>query len=81
MPTDVLGPRSDEALMRFVRDVVVVEIESASGDAVRRRERVQLVQVVVAHQMSPQPAVGRPPRIVDQDAHVQILSAAQRGGA
>ena len=59
---DVHGAGGDEPGVRLVGHVVVIAIESAARDAVRRGERVQLVEVAVADQMRPQPAVRGPQR-------------------
>ena len=72
-PSTCAGARGDEPRVRLIGHVVVVAVEPAAGDAVRLGERVQLVQVAVADQMRPQPAVRRPARIVDQDRHEPIL--------
>ena len=78
----VLSSRRDESRVGLVGHVVVVEIEAAAGDAVRRGEGVQLLEVGVADQVRPEAAMRRPARIVDQDRHVQILrtGAATRAG-
>ncbi len=75
-PDDVLGSGGDQPCVRFVGNVVVVAIETAAGDPVGGGEVVELVQVAVAHQMRPEPAVGGPERVVDQDRHEPILWSA-----
>ena len=61
------GAGGDQTPVRLIGHVVVVAIEAAARDAVRRGERVELLQARVAHKVRPQPAVCRPARIVDQD--------------
>ena len=61
-PATWLRTGGDEPRVRLIGHVVVVEVEAATGDAVRLGERVQLVEVAIADQMRPQPAVRRPAR-------------------
>ena len=78
---DMLGAGGDETRVSVVGDVVVVEIETSTGDAVGRGEGVELFQIVIAHEMCPQSAVGGPARIVDQDRHVVSLITECRDAA
>lgn len=54
-------------------NVVVVAIESALRNALRGRERVQLVEALVADEVRPQPAVRRPHRVIDEYGHTPSI--------
>ncbi len=69
VPVHVLGAGGDQPRERLVRDVVVIQVESAARDAVGGREGMELIERGVTHQVRPQPAVRRPARIVDEDRH------------
>ena len=53
----------------FVRDVVVIALETPTRDAVLRSEVVEFVIRLVAHQVAPPPLTVPPQRVVDQDRH------------
>ena len=67
-------PARHQAIDGIFGHVVVIEVEPAPGDTVRRRERVKFGQIVVAHEVSPETTMRWPPRRVDQDGHPQILT-------
>lgn len=69
MAVDMLRAGGDEPLEGLFGDVVMVEVEAATRDAVGRGEGVELVETGVADQVRPQAAVRRPARVVDQDGH------------
>lgn len=71
----MLGAGRDQRVDAVVGHVVVVAVEAATGKALGRGERVQLVEIAVADQMRPQAAVGRPARIVDENRHAPIIGA------
>jgi hypothetical protein len=73
MAVHVAGTGGDQAGVRLIGHVVVVSVESATGNPIRGGEGVELVQIGITDEMSPQAAVRRPQRIVDQDRHVPIL--------
>ncbi len=57
----------DQPVVELVGHVVVVALEAPGGDAVRGGEVVELVVRRVAHQVRPEPPVGRHRRRVDED--------------
>ena len=59
----------DQPLLSIAGDVVVIMVEAAFGNGVRRGEGVQLVEGCVTDQVCPHPAVGGPARRVDQYGH------------
>jgi predicted metal-dependent HD superfamily phosphohydrolase len=52
----------------------VVTLEHPPGDADASRERVELVQGGIAHEVAPALATPPPPRLVDQDGHTVRLA-------
>ena len=81
VPVHMARTGGDQSRVRLIGHVVVVAVEATTGDAVRLGERVQLVEVGIADQVRPQPAVRRPARIVDQDRHEPILRTGCRDTA
>src|SRR5690606_5567003 len=51
----------------------MIAIERSSRQLLRRGERMQLGEALVADQVRPQSAVGGPDRIVDENGHAAIL--------
>ena len=64
------GAFRDGAVAQLVGDVVVVALEGAVRDPEPRRERMQLLDRGVAHQVRPEPPAPRPDRVVDEDGHL-----------
>ena len=52
----------------------MIAIECSRRNTLRERESVQLVEIRVADQVGPQPAVGGPDGVVDENGHAVILS-------
>jgi len=73
VPVDVLGAGGDQSRMGFFRHVIVIAVEAAARNSVRRCEVVELLQRAIAHQVRPKSVVRGPPRVVDQDPHMTIL--------
>ena len=61
--------RGDEVGHAALGNVLVVEVETAHRIVVRARERVQLLEGLVAYEMSPEGAVSRPHCCVDEHRH------------
>ena len=59
----------DQLFQDFFWHVVVIKIEPSSGDSVSGGKRMKLIEVVIANQMCPQPAVCRPTGRIDEYAH------------
>lgn len=66
---DLDRPGLDEIWSEALRDVVVIALESASRDADRVGELLELVDAHVAHEVAPPFAAEPPQRLVDQDRH------------
>lgn len=77
----MLSAGGDEAGESIARHVVVIEVERASRNAVRRSEGVQLIQIGVGDQVCPQPAVRGPARVIDKDRHPSIVRTRDTPGA
>ena len=59
----------DEFVMPPCRHVIVVEIEAPRRKIQPEREGVQLIQGLIADEMTPERAVRRPPGLIDEDRH------------
>lgn len=73
MAAHVLGAGGDEPGERVFGNVVVVEVEGAGGDALGIREGVQFGETAVADEVGPEPIMGVPARVVDQNGHTFIV--------
>src|SRR5690606_18564837 len=67
------GACGDEGVPTLLGHVVVVAIEAALRQTLGARERVQLVERLVAHEVSPQPIVRWPHRLVYEHGHARSL--------
>lgn len=65
----MLCPGGDQSRVRVLGDVVVVEVEAPTRDPLRGRESVKLVEITVTDEVRPEPPVGGPAGVVDQDRH------------
>jgi hypothetical protein len=67
------GTGGDEPRQRVCGDVVVVDVESPVRDAVGCREGMKLVQTLIADQVRPQPTMGGPDGIIDENGHAASI--------
>lgn len=59
----------DEVMVTSLGDVVMVEVETSTGDTVRCGERVEFIERGIADKVRPDDSVSRPHRFVDEDRH------------
>jgi len=64
-----LGTQSDQFVAKILRDVVVISLESAPRYPGRLGKRMQLIQRVVADEMTPSATAVPPPGFIHQNRH------------